>query len=385
MNRTVGLISAAGLGAGFMYLFDPDRGRRRRAEIRNKAMHINRLASDAAGKTQRDLRNHLVGVISEINSLVRSEKVTDNVLKARVRSKLGRIVSHPHAIEVKVVDGRVILTGPILADEVVPLFEVISGIAGLESVENLLEVHENAGDIPALQGGKRRSGERFGPFKTTWSPTTRLVAVLAGGALTLYGGKRRGAFGSAISTVGLGMLGRALTNFETRQLVGLDGDVKGIDVEKTITIDAPVDKVFTYWSHPENFPEFMSHVREVRRIDAGLYRWKVGGPAGLLIEWDAAITELDFNKTLAWKSLPGAIIWQEGVTRFTSNPDGSTRIDVKMSYKPPAGLLGHEIAKLFGVDPKQEMDDDLMRMKSFIETGVAPHDAATKTETRVHA
>jgi uncharacterized membrane protein/uncharacterized protein YwbE len=385
MNRTVGLISAAGIGAGLMYLFDPDRGRRRRAEIRNKAKHINHLAIDAAGKTQRDLRNHLAGVISEINSLVRAEEVTDGVLKARVRSKLGRIVSHPHAIEVKVVDGRVTLTGPILADEVVPLFEVISGIAGLKSIENLLELHESAGDIPALQGGKRRSGETFGPFKTTWSPTTRLVAALTGGALTIYGGKRRGALGSAISTIGLGVLGRALTNFETRRLVGLDGDVKGIDIEKTITINAPVDEVFTYWSHPENFPEFMSHVREVRRIDAGLYRWKVGGPAGLLIEWDAAITELDFNKTLAWKSLPGAIIWQEGVTRFTSNPDGSTRIDVKMSYKPPAGLLGHEIAKLFGVDPKQEMDDDLMRMKSFIETGVAPHDAAAKIEARAHA
>jgi uncharacterized membrane protein len=188
-----------------------------------------------------------------------------------------------------------------------------------------------------------------------------------------------------MSAIGLGMVGRALTNLETRRLVGINGDVKGIDIEKTITIDAPVDKVFTYWSHPENFPEFMTHVREVRRIDAGLYRWKVGGPAGLLIEWDAEITELDFNKTLAWKSLPSAILWQEGVTRFTSNPDGSTRIDVKMSYKPPAGLLGHEIAKLFGVDPKQEMDDDLMRMKSFIETGVVPHDAAVKAETWMHA
>jgi uncharacterized membrane protein len=385
MNRTVGLISAAGIGAGFMYLFDPDRGKRRRAEMRNKAKHINRLAIDAAGKTQRDLRNHFVGVMSEINSRVRSETVTDSVLKARLRSKLGRIVSHPHAIDVKVVDGRAILTGPILAEEVVPLFEVIGGIAGLKSIENLLELHDKAGDIPSLQGGKRRSGERLGPFKTTWSPTTRLVAGLTGGALTIYGGKRRGAFGTAISTIGLGMLGRALTNFETRRLAGLDGDVKGIHVEKTITIDAPVDKVFTYWSHPENFPEFMSHVREVRRIDDGIYRWKVGGPAGLLIQWDASITELDFNKTLAWKSLPGAIIWQEGVTHFTSNPDGSTGIDVKMSYKPPAGLLGHEIAKLFGIDPKQEMDDDLMRMKSFIETGVIPHDAAAKIETRASA
>src|SRR6185369_16022277 len=136
----------------------------------------------------------------------------------------------------------------------------------------------------------------------------------------------------------------------------------GIDITKTITIDASVDEVFSYWSHPENFPEFMSHVQEVRRVDAGIYHWKVGGPAGLLVEWDAAITELEFNKLLAWKSVPGSIIDQRGITRFTLNPDGSTRNDIKMSYKPPAGVLGHEIASLFGVDPKHEMDDDLMRM-----------------------
>ena len=226
MNRTVGLISAAGIGAGFMYLFDPNRGKRRRAEIRNKAKHVNRIAIEAAGKTERDLRNHLRGVVAEIRSLVRSEEVLDDVLEARIRSKLGRIVSHPHAIEVKVVDGRAILTGPILAEEVVPLFGVIRGIGGVKSIENLLEVHDNASDIPALQGGKRRSGKRFGPFKTTWSPTTRLVAGLTGGALALYGGKRRGALGPAITTVGIGMLGRALMNFESRHLIGLDGDGK---------------------------------------------------------------------------------------------------------------------------------------------------------------
>ena len=240
MNRTVALIGAGGIGAGFMYLFDPDRGKRRRAEIRNKARHINRIAIDAAGKTQRDLRNRLLGVRAEIGSLVCSDEVADDVLKARIRSKLGRLVSHPHAIEVKVVDGRAILTGPILAAEVVPLFEGISSIGGLKSVENLLELHQNA-DTPALQGGKRRIPERFGPFKTRWSPTTRLVAGIAGGTLTIYGGKRRGVLGSAMSAVGVGMLARALTNSETRRLVGMDVNVKGNDIEKTITIDAPVD------------------------------------------------------------------------------------------------------------------------------------------------
>lgn len=84
---------------------------------------------------------------------------------------------------------------------------------------------------------------------------------------------------------------------------------------------------------------------------------------------------------MAWKSLPGAVVEQAGITRFTSNPDGSPCIDVKMSYNPPAGVLGHLIAELFGTDPKHAMDDDLMRMKSFIETGVHPHDAARYVAT----
>lgn len=74
---------------------------------------------------------------------------------------MGRLVSHPHSIEVKVVDGRATFSGPILAAEVVPLFEVMSGMAGLKDIENLLELHESA-DIPALQGGKLCAGKRFG-------------------------------------------------------------------------------------------------------------------------------------------------------------------------------------------------------------------------------
>jgi uncharacterized membrane protein len=176
------------------------------------------------------------------------------------------------------------------------------------------------------------------------------------------------------------VLTRALTNFETGRLLGIDGQRRAIDIQKTINIEAPLDRVFDYWSHPENFPDFMSHVQEVRRIDAGVYRWTVGGPAGLQLHWDAEILELDSNKLLAWKSLPGALVGQSGVTRFSVNPDGSTRVDVRMSYHPPAGVLGHAIAELFGVDPKHQMDDDLMRMKSYLETGVLPHDAAHPPE-----
>jgi uncharacterized membrane protein len=65
-----------------------------------------------------------------------------------------------------------------------------------------------------------------------------------------------------------------------------------------------------------------------------------------------------------------------GIIHFAPNEDGTTSVDVKLSYNPPAGAIGHIVAMLFGSDPKQEMDEDLMRMKSFIETGVQPHDIA---------
>jgi len=382
MNKGVSLMSAAGVGAGLMYLFDPDRGKRRRALLRNKMAHATRLASEVKGKTQRDLRNHLLGAFAQVESLFRTREVSDATLEARVRARLGRVVSHPSAVEVKAVDGLIILSGPILADEAHPLLDSVPGIQGVKNIENHLEIHEQAGDISALQGGRRRQGQGFGPLKTNWSPTMRLVATATGSALAVYGAKRRDVAGTMMSSVGLGILARALTNFETSRLLGIDGGRKVIEIQKTINIEAPVDRVFTYWSHPENFPDFMSHVLEVRRMGDGLYRWTIGGPAGLRVQWDARITDLDFNKRLAWTSLPGAVVSQAGVTQFRSNPDGSTRIDVKMNYNPPAGVLGHAIAELFGVDPKHEMDDDLMRMKSFIETGVHPHDAAQHSQTK---
>lgn len=228
MNRALGLLSAAGIGAATMYLFDPDRGKRRRALVRNKAEHVTRIATTAAGKTRRDVRNHLLGAFAEFESLCRSEEVSDDILEARVRSKLGRVVSHPHAIEVKAVEGVVILSGPILADEVLPLLDTVVAIYGVKNIDNRLEIHERA-DVPALQGRRKRQAKRVGPFKTKWSPTTRLLATATGGTLAIYGLKRRGLLGSTLSSLGMAVVTRALTNLDARRLVGLDGTVRGSD------------------------------------------------------------------------------------------------------------------------------------------------------------
>lgn len=379
MKKAMAIVSSLGVGAGLMYFFDPDRGKRRRAEIRNKARHVVNKTDEALGKTSRDLANRFNGIVAEAGSMFfpRAEPI-DQVLVARVRSKLGRIVSHPSAIKVEAEDGCVILAGPILEREVDGLLEHVSAIKGVARVENKLEVHEQAGKVSGLQGGRVNLGERSAVMQTNWSPTTRLVAGAAAGVLTAYAAKRRGLIGVAIAPLGIAMLSRAITNLELKRIIGIESGPRTIDIAKTINIGAPVEQVFDFWTHHERFPEFMSRVREVRRIDDRTYHWIVAGPAGVSVEWDAEITKLVTNQTIAFKSLPGSAIEQTGFIRFTPTSDGDTCVDVKMSYNPPAGAIGHLIALLFGADPKREMDEDLMRMKSFIETGQIPHDAAQR-------
>ena len=61
---------------------------------------------------------------------------------------------------------------------------------------------------------------------------------------------------------------------------------------------------------------------------------------------------------------------------FRPNDKGGTTLDLQMRFSPTAGALGHAAAKWLGADPKKQMDEDLVRMKTFIEAGNPPHDAA---------
>ena len=94
-------------GAGLMYLLDPGSGKRRRARLRDKAVHAGGAAGEAIGTTSRDLRNRAAGVAAQARALVRGEEVPDRVLEERVRSRLGRAVSHPGSIEVTARRGAV--------------------------------------------------------------------------------------------------------------------------------------------------------------------------------------------------------------------------------------------------------------------------------------
>lgn len=379
-RNTIGILGGLGAGAALMYFLDPERGTRRRHLVRDKLVHAGRVAGDAAETTSRDLRNRAQGVAANARSRVTQDDADDGVLAERVRSALGRAVSHPGAITVLAERGRIVLGGPVLRSEVDRLLSAVRGVRGVRDVEDRLEVHDSPDNVPALQGGAARRGDLPELAQENWAPAARLLTGAAGGALALYGARRRGALGAVLGVAGAVLAARGTSNFSTRRLTGVGAGRRAVDVQKTITIDAPVEHVFEFFSSWENWPRWMSHVREVQRAGtaggAERTRWVVDGPAGIPVAWDAVTTQLVPNQVIAWKSVDGAAIGNAGIIRFKPTADGATTVDVQMSYNPPAGAVGHAVAAFFGRDPKQQMDDDLARIKTTIETGTPPHDAA---------
>jgi uncharacterized membrane protein len=202
-----------------------------------------------------------------------------------------------------------------------------------------------------------------------WAPATRLLVGGLGGLLALEGARTKGSTGSALSLLGLGILARAVTNQPALRLVRGGAGRGGIDVRKTIAVAAPLDRVWQLWSNFGAFPRFMSHLREIRKIDEGRSHWVASGPAGVPIEWDAVITDWVPEHLISWKSVERSTIETTGSVRFRDLPGQLTEIDVQLSYVPPAGVVGHAIAAIFGDDPKRAMDDDMGRLKALLEEG----------------
>ncbi len=381
MIDRLGTLIGAGIGAAAMYYFDPARGRYRRSLVANQLVHISRKSRRAAGMTGRDLYNRARGTASVLRPTLTSATADDDVIEARVRACLGRVVSHAASVHVEARDGVVRLSGPILENEVASLIDCVNRVHGVNEVRNELETHAEAGNVPGLQGGsRRRTGQRAPFMQTSWSPTERLVGALGGATAMVCGFRQRGVAGSALGAAGLLLFGRAASNLQLRSLLGIGAPQHTIEVQKSIRIHAPVEEVFALWDDFENFPSFMSHVLLVRRLDrdgdSNLWRWTVEGPSGAQVEFDAVVTAREDNRLIAWRTAEGSAVTHSGAAKFIGNSDGTTTVDVKMVYTPIGGALGHAAARLLGADPKHRMDDDLLRMKTYLETGRVPRDAA---------
>ena len=208
------VLTLAAAGAGLMYLLDPDGGRRRRARVRDQLVRAAHRTGDAVDATSRDVGNRARGVVAELRGRLVNVEVSDGVLHERVRARIGSVVGHAGAIHASVVEGRVTLRGPVLAGDLDRLVRRVRSVPGVREVINELEVHDEPGGVPGLQGQPRppRGGEVFELLQHNWSPSARLFAGLTGAAMLLWGLRRLDLPGILLTGGGVALLVRGIRN-----------------------------------------------------------------------------------------------------------------------------------------------------------------------------
>jgi uncharacterized membrane protein len=151
-----------------------------------------------------------------------------------------------------------------------------------------------------------------------------------------------------------------------------------IHVIRTITINRDPEEVYDFWRDLSNLPQFMAHLESVE-VSGQTSKWRVKGPAGLAITWDAEIVLDRPGESLAWRSVEGTTtVPNRGVVRFSKAPgERGTEVQVELKYEPPGGTVGAAFAKLFGEEPGQQINADLRRLKQVLETGEVLHSDAS--------
>ena len=206
----------------------------------------------------------------------------------------------------------------------------------------------------------------------------RIISAIAGGALAVYGLGRRSPFGMVLTLGGASLLHRAVTGYcDAYEILGINTAntseteepvARDIHVEKSIIIDRSPEELYQFWRRFENLPRFMDHLESVNTISANRSHWKVKGPVGSTLEWDAEIYNEKPNEFIAWRSLEGEVT-NAGSVHFAPAGTGSTQVKVVLNYNVPGGKVGSMLASLFGREPGQMIEADLERLKQVVEAG----------------
>jgi uncharacterized membrane protein len=206
-------------------------------------------------------------------------------------------------------------------------------------------------------------------LQASWLPWFMALAIALGaglGAAGIRGMRKHKSLGLVTVLLGAALGARGVTNRGLATLLGTFINPV-VRLRRSINIHATVDEVYDFFRRFENYSHFMSYVHDVKVDDSGGLEWTIIGPAGVRIQWKAAMTALIPRQLVSWKSLPRSLITNAGAIRIRPIDTDLTLVDIELTFAPPAGALGYAVAKFLGFDPKDKIDEDLSVMRGLIE------------------
>jgi uncharacterized membrane protein len=162
----------------------------------------------------------------------------------------------------------------------------------------------------------------------------------------------------------------AVTALDVIAAKQLSTDSGGVHAKASCIVNRNPDEVYSFFRDFRNLPRFMEHLESVQELPDGRSHWIARGPAGMNVEWDAEIVAEEAGRVITWRSLENSDVDNAGAVVFEPAPGGrGTILKVNIRYDPPAGIVGSTVARLFGEEPNQQLEDDMRRLKQVLEVG----------------
>ncbi|MEO7454616.1 MAG: SRPBCC family protein [Gemmatimonadaceae bacterium] len=172
-----------------------------------------------------------------------------------------------------------------------------------------------------------------------------LLAALGGGLLLGTRSSEPSATRSLSTVVGLALLGVAAHGPVARALQRAGTKRRAGAIRFSFVVEQPVEQVFAFCADFENFPRFMSSLREVRDSGDGRSHWCASTPAGRTVEWDAVTTKFVTNSVIGWRSDARSPVKMTGLLRFHPE-EGATCVKVQIDYGVAGGNFADALAAL---------------------------------------
>ena len=138
----------------------------------------------------------------------------------------------------------------------------------------------------------------------------------------------------------------------------------------TTTVLRPPEEVYAFWRDLSRLPDVHGASRRGPRDRSRtqpLARQRPVRPDRRVGRGDHSTRP---GERIAWRSIGDADVPNAGKVRFVPAPAGEApRCTWSSTYDVPGGAVGKAVAKYFGEEPHQQLDDDLRRLKQVLETG----------------
>jgi uncharacterized membrane protein len=201
-------------------------------------------------------------------------------------------------------------------------------------------------------------------FQPATDPISSVIAAIGGGML-LGSRPEKASPTRALATVaGLALIGMAAHAPLTEALKRTAAKRRSGKIRLSLVIERPVEEVFAFCANFENFPRFISALREVRDTGDGRSHWCAEAAFGKTVEWDAVTTKFVTNSVIGWRSKTKSPVHMTGLLRFL--PEGrNTCLRVEIDYDVATDGIAGTLAAMAKPRRARQIERDIQNLREL--------------------